>query len=444
LSLLAAIAAPPELLEATSDRGWVEALLAAEQALAAAEAMAGVIPPNAAAAIAEQCAADLYDVADLARAGRSGGNLVQPLVQALRERVGGDAATYVHWGATSQDVMDTAAMLVARRGIGLVLDELERIAAACAELAETHRSTALPARTLLQHAVPTTFGLKAAGWLTGVHEATQNLLRVRAERLAVQLGGAAGTLASLAEAGPEVVTLFAAQLELPEPELPWQTNRVRAADIGAALAIAAGAVAKIAVDVALLSQTEVGEAAEPDAGGSSTMPQKRNPSASTLALACARHATADAALLIGALPQEHERAIGAWHTEWDALAGVLAHTGAAAACVADVVEGLVVDVERMRADLELTGGAIVSERLSLALAEKLGRARAHDLLATAAATGDVRGALSGELPDDELEQLLDPLDYLGSAELFIDRALAAYRGEEEPFEAIADEEDEPA
>jgi 3-carboxy-cis,cis-muconate cycloisomerase len=430
LSLLAAIAAPPELREATSDRAWLEALLAAEKALATAEAMAGVIPPAAAAAIAEQCDPESFDFDELARAGRSGGNLVQPLVQALRTRVGDDASAYVHWGATSQDVMDTAAMLVARRGLRLVVAELERVSAACAALAEAHRSTPMAARTLLQQAVPTTFGLKAAGWLGGVSEATHGVVRVLSERLAVQLGGAAGTLASLGDDGTEVVTLFAAQLELPEPDLPWQTNRVRFAEIGAALAIAAGAVAKVALDVALLSQTEVREGAERAAGGSSAMPQKQNPTASTLALACARHATADAAVLIAALPQEHERAVGAWHSEWDALVNVLAYAGGAAACVAEVVEGLDVDVERMAANLRLTDGAIVSERLALVLAARLGRAEAHELLANATATGDLRSVLADELPGMDVDELLDPLEYLGSAELFVDRALAAYAGDD--------------
>jgi 3-carboxy-cis,cis-muconate cycloisomerase len=288
----------------------------------------------------------------------------------------------------------------------------------------------MAARTLLQQAVPTTFGLKAAGWLGGVSEATHGVVRVLSERLAVQLGGAAGTLASLGDDGTEVVTLFAAQLELPEPDLPWQTNRVRFAEIGAALAIAAGAVAKVALDVALLSQTEVREGAERAAGGSSAMPQKQNPTASTLALACARHATADAAVLIAALPQEHERAVGAWHSEWDALVNVLAYAGGAAACVAEVVEGLDVDVERMAANLRLTDGAIVSERLALVLAARLGRAEAHELLANATATGDLRSVLADELPGMDVDELLDPLEYLGSAELFVDRALAAYAGDD--------------
>jgi 3-carboxy-cis,cis-muconate cycloisomerase len=268
---------PDELREATSDAAWLQALLDAEAALASAEAQAGVIPAEAAPAIAAACRADLYDPEVIAEEGRTVGNPAEPLVRALRERVGPDAADAAHLGATSQDIVDTAAMLVSRHATSLVLDELERLAEACARLARTHRSTPMAARTLLQQAVPTTFGLKAAAWLAGVVEARRTLAAVRAERLAAQLGGAAGTLAALGEDALEVVRRYAEELELAEPILPWHASRQRIAELGAALAGAAGAAAKVGVDVALLAQTEVGEVAETSPGGSSTMPHKRNP-----------------------------------------------------------------------------------------------------------------------------------------------------------------------
>src|SRR6185312_12508617 len=263
--------------------------------LANTEAIAGAIPAHAAAAIADRCRPELFDPARLVEAGRSAANPVEPLVRELAEAVGGEAAAFVHHGATSQDIMDSAAMLVARRSLGIALARLEAAAARCAELAGEHRSTPMAGRTLLQHAVPTTFGLKCAGWLAALLDARAGLVRIRAERLAVQLGGAAGTLAEL----------------------------------GAALATAAGVAAKIARDIVLLSQTEVAEVREGGGGASSTMPQKRNPAASVRAIACARQARGHAAVLLAAAEGEHERAAGAWQSEWAALSGALACGGGA-------------------------------------------------------------------------------------------------------------------
>ena len=219
-------------------------------------------------------------------------------MRALREVVGPESADYVHWGATSQDIVDSAAMLVSERSLRLILAELDRVAVECANLAEKHRATLMVARTLLQQAVPTTFGLKAAGWLVAIVDARARLVQVRDTRLAAQLGGAAGTLAALGDRGLDVLRLFAAELELPEPPLPWHTTRGRVAELGQALAQAAGVVAKIGLDLALLAQTEVAEIREsPGSGGSSTMPQKRNPIGSVIAIACARQACACADVL---------------------------------------------------------------------------------------------------------------------------------------------------
>ncbi len=398
MSILASIAVPAELREAVSEQAWLEAMLDAERALANAESLAGAIPAAAAAAIAEQCRAELYDWSELAEQGRAVGNPAEPLVRALRAAVGGEAAGYVHFGATSQDIVDTAAMLVARRALELVLGQLDGAVDAAAELARRHRSTPAAARTLLQQAVPTTFGLRAAGWLVALLEARRGL---RGIELAAQLGGAAGTLAPLGDDAAEVLSLYAAELDLAEPALPWHANRVRVAQLGGALDVAAGVAAKIGLDVILLSQTELGEVAEADGGASSTMPQKRNPVGSTLARACALLVHGHASVLTGA--HELERAAGAWHAEWDALTGALAYAGGATAAIRGVLEGLEVDEERLRANMsdELTAEQVAYE---------LGRERADELLAA-----------GGPFPD--------PTTYLGSAEAFVDRALALWEDE---------------
>ena len=266
----------------------------------------------------------------------------------------------------------------------------------------------MAARTLLQQAVPITFGLKSAGWLVAVVDTRNGL---RGIEPAASLGGAAGTLAPLGERGAEVAGLFAEELELAEPPLPWHSNRVRVAQLGSALAIAAGVTAKIGLDVALLAQTEVAEVAVPEGGGSSTMPQKRNPVGSALAVASARLVAADASVLTGGLAQEHERALGGWHAEWDALSRALALTGGAAAAVADLLEGLEVDGERMRANVD---EAVLSERAVFELGIERDALEGRPL----------RDVLAERLSEDEVEAALDPSGYLGSAGAFVDRALA--------------------
>jgi 3-carboxy-cis,cis-muconate cycloisomerase len=425
-----AIFVPQELRDAVSDRAWLQGMLDAEHALAKAGAAVGLVPEDAAARIGEACRAELYDPAGLADAGRAVGNPAEPLVRELRAAVGDEAADYVHLGATSQDIVDTAAMLVSRRAVALVLAELDRLADGCAELARAHRSAPMAARTLLQQAVPTTFGLKAAGWLVAVLEARKRLAAVRDERLAVQLGGAAGTLAAMGDRALEVVQLFARELDLAQPVLPWHTNRQRLAELGAALGLAAGAAAKIGGDIVLLAQSEVAEVAEPSGGGSSTMPQKRNPVRSTLAIAGARLANAHAGVLLSDLAHEHERGVGGWHSEWEALSGTLAFTGGAVAAAADAAGGLDVDEERMRANLDASGGLVLAERVSFALAPRLGRSQAHEVVAEAARASSMREALAGDarvgLSEEELDVLLDPVGYLGAAEALVDRALDAY------------------
>lgn len=420
MTVFAAIFVPDRLAEAVSDGAWVAAMLEVEAALAAAEASAGVIPADAADAVATACRAGGFDAAELGRDGRAIGNPAEPLVRALRARVGGDAARYVHYGATSQDVMDSASMLVAKRAVALIIEELDGVAAACARLAEEHRSTPMAGRTLLQQAVPTTFGLKAAGWLVGIVDAS---VRVSGVPLKAQLGGAAGTLAPLGDKGPEVLRAFAQELGLAEPFLPWHTRRVRVAELGGALGATAAACDKIGLDVALLAQTEVAEVSEAPGGGSSTLPQKRNATRATIARACARGVHAAAGVLTDG-EYEHERAAGAWHAEWGALSDALALAGGAAAAIRECLDGLEIHPDRMRTNMS---PALVAERVAFALTERLGREQAHALVCEAFAGGDPRAALAPHFDAAELDALLDPTTYLGSAEAFVDRALALYR-----------------
>ena len=336
---------PEAVQETVSDGAWVRAMLDAEAALAAAQAAEGVISPAAAEAVAAACRAGDFDLSDA----RAAANPVVPLARALRER-----APDAHFGATSQDILDTAAMLVARRARVLILAELDGVAGACARLADEHRGTPMAARTLMQQALPTTFGLKAAGWLAGVATARDGLAAVP---LAVQLGGAAGTLAGL---GPAVLARFAAELELAEPPLPWHGDRTRVAALAAALAIAAGACEKVALDIVLLAQNEVGEIAESSEGGrggSSAMAHKRNPVGAVRARAAARSARGAAGVLLEAMAGEHERAAGAWQSEWGALSAALAGAGGGAWSLHEALDGLTVDPDRMAANLEGLPGA---------------------------------------------------------------------------------------
>jgi len=427
---------PADLLDAVSGRAWLAAMLAAERGLARAGATAGIVPSDAAAAIDAACSAETFDWDDLLAEGRRSGNPAEPLVRALVDRVGDERGRWVHLGATSQDVMDTAAMLVCRGALELVLGYVDRDAAACAALARHHRDTPMAGRTLLQHAVPTTFGLKAAGWLDGLLDARARLRDLRGG-LTAQLGGAAGTLSALGDRGPELAALYAAELDLEEPTLPWHANRVRIAELGAALEIASGVTAKIALDLELLAQTEVGEVREGVGGPSSAMPHKQNPVGAILARACAALTSGHASVLRASLVGEHERAAGAWQAEWDALSGALATAGGSAAALAEALEGLEVDAGRMRANLDLTRGGIVAERVAVLLAERLGRQASRSLVREASARtaasgsslGDELAGLDSGLTDDELAAALDPETYLGAAGALVDRALARYAEE---------------
>lgn len=413
------------------DAAWLQALLDVEAALARAGAAAGLFPAADAEAIAAACRAERFDAAALGAQAAAGGNPVMPLVAALTAAVPQPAAGHVHLGATSQDVLDSAAMLVCGRALGPLLTDLDAAAEFAAGLAAAHRDAPMAGRTLLQQALPITFGLKAAGWLAGLDAAAARLAEVRRSRLAVQLGGAAGTLASLGTAGPAVLGHLAGLLGLAEPVMPWHTERSRVVELAAALAAAAAAAGKVAGDVVLLAQTEVAEVAEGAPGGSSTLPHKRNPVAAVSAIACAAQAPGlVATLLTAASGAQHERAAGAWHAEWRPLSELLRSTGSAVAWLRACLSELQVDAARMRANLERSGGLLLAERVAGALTAERGRLGAHDLVAqaageTAAGARSFAEALTAAgVP--VADGLLDPAGYLGSAGTFVDRALRAH------------------
>ena len=430
------ISAHGRVRAATDDDAWLQAMLDVEAGLARASAAAGLFDVMDADAIAAVCVADRYDAAELGRRAVASGNPVPPLVRALTAEVGDPAGANVHRGATSQDVLDSACMLVAARALDIVVDDLRNAADAAADLARDHRDLPAAGRTLLQHAVPITFGRRAAGWMTGLDGAAARLVAVR-RSLPVQLGGAAGTLAPLGDAGGAVVAALADQLDLVEPVLPWHTLRLPLADLAGALGGAAGVCAAVARDVTLLAQTEVGEVHEAveGRGTSSTMPHKRNPVAAVATLGAAGAVPGLVATLLAAMAQELERAAGAWHTEWTPCTQLLRASGSAAAWLRDSVTHLAVDTDRVRANVELTGGLALAERITTALTADLGRLPAHDVLAQAsdralAERTDLRTQLAklpqitDVLDDAELRRLADPDNATATARAQVDRALA--------------------
>ena len=424
------------------DVASLQHMLDFEAALARAEAANGVIPTSAADTIAKACKASSFDLGALAEASTRSGNLAIPLVKALTAEVakaGADAARYVHWGATSQDVIDSATMLMLRAGIDALDGDLERAVAGFARQARQHRDTAVVARTWLQHALPMPFGLKLAEYAAALHRSRRRLRRLRSETLALQFGGAAGTLAALGDRGLAVAEALAQELNLPLPEAPWHTHRDRIADAAAVFAIIAGTCGKIARDIQLMMQTDVGEAFEPAGegrGGSSTMPHKRNPVAAATALAAATMAPNLAATMFAAQVQDHERSAGPWHAEWPTLPSLMLVTSGALAAIVDIAEGLEVDAPRMRQNLDATGGLIMAEAVTMRLAEKIGKSDAHHLIEAASkkAVADKQhlrdvltadASITAQLGADRLAKLFEPMEYQGASQALIDRRLAS-------------------
>ncbi|MGC5566044.1 lyase family protein [Streptomyces sp. FR-108] len=482
--LLSPVRAGAPAEAATSDVACLQAMLDAEAALARAQARLGTVPPSAADLITSAARAERFDLREVAVRARAAANPVVALVGMLAEAVGRtdpEAAHYVHQGSTSQDVLDTALMLVAARTVDLVLADLDRVSAALARLAETHRDTPTAARTLGQHAVPTTFGLKAAGWLQAVLDAQERLGRICDTGLPVQLGGAAGTLAgylayarqygrpsaasepatparSGAEPEPHTHThadsnsngeeyarrlpvVFAGELGLTSVDVPWHTVRTPVADLAAALSLTAAGLGTFAADVQLLSRTECAEVTEPAAegrGASSAMPHKRNPALAALIRSTAYQVPGLVAGLAQAAVVDDERPAGAWHAEWEPLRACLRLVGGAAHTAAELAEGLLVHPERMRANLDLTNGLVVSERLAALLSPALGRGAAKSLVTRASARAADEGRhladilaeapeLAGRHDARQLRAWCDPARYTGTAGLTVDLTLARHR-----------------
>jgi 3-carboxy-cis,cis-muconate cycloisomerase len=433
--LIESLASTEPLAKLFADESILRAMLDFEVALAKVESRSGIIPASAAKSIAAAANPEAFDVAELSRKSLRTGTPSIPLVKALTKLVqvkDESAAAFVHWGATSQDVSDTALMLLLKQAQPLIETDLVRCENALRALSEHHKHSVMLGRTLLQPGPPTTFGLKTAGWLGAVRRGRERLSYAFAEALLIQFGGAVGTLAMLGEKGPLVAQELAAELGLGCPDSPWHTQRDRLGALICACGVVTGSLGKIARDVSLLMQNEVREAAEPTSegrGGSSTMPHKRNPIGCTVTIAAATRMPGLVASYLTAMPQEHERSLGGSQSEWPTVAAVIQTTGVAAASVAAIVEGLTVDTTRMRRNLEETRGIVFAEKAKVLLAEKFGRERAHELLEAAVRKAvEEKRELSdvlGELPEiikivdkASLQQLTVPEDYLGSAESF--------------------------
>lgn len=425
-------------------RATLQRMLDVEAALAEALAAEAVIPDTAVAPIRAACDADAFDLDALARDAPRAGNLAIPLVKALTARVAAsdaDAARYVHWGSTSQDIIDTGMVLQLRDAIDLLAVDLAELADALAALVHRHRDTPMMGRTWMQHALPITFGLKVAGWLDAVLRHQQRLREMRARLCVLQFGGAAGTLASLGNCGLPVAQTLSRLLELPLPHLPWHAHRDRMAECATVLGLLTGTLGKIARDISLQNQSEVAELSEPVAvgrGGSSAMPHKRNPVACATALTAAARVPGLVATMLGGMPNEHERALGGWQAEWDTLPEITSLCAAALTQMRDVAEALVVDVARMRANMDATQGLVMAEPVSVALATHLGRARAHEIIEAACHTAVDSGrtlaqvlaadaAVTAAIGPGHLAELLDPVRYTGEAAAFAERVLAAHR-----------------
>ena len=428
-----------------TDRSTLQGMLDFEAALARAEARVGVIPGAAAAAIGTKCRAELFDTAAMAQAAARAGNIAIPLVKRLTLLVAKkdkQAAHFVHWGATSQDAIDTGRILQLRQALDLIARDLDSVAQPLGALAQKHRSTLIAGRTWMQHAVPTTLGVKIAGWLDAIVRHRARLAETRKRCMVVQFGGAVGTLAALGSRGPDVASLLAAELGLGLPDLPWHSHRDRMVEIALNLSLCAGTAGKIARDISLHMQTEVAEIFEPTGegrGGSSSMPHKRNPLSCAVMLQASIRVPGLVSTLLSAMVQEDERGLGGWQAEWETLPDIVQLTAGSVHHLATIVPILEVDVQRMRKNLEMTHGLIFAEAASMALGEKIGKAQAHEIVEAACGRArkdkrDLRTILSADpkvsaqLSTADLDRLFDPRNYLGAAEEYVYRVVAASRG----------------
>lgn len=434
----------PALEQILSDESRIKAMQQFEAALAKAEARIGVIPQGAAQKIEDRCRVEHFDLAAIAKQAASAGNLAIPLVNMLTElveRQDKDAARFVHWGATSQDAIDTGAVLQLRDVLALMEKDLVQLTSTLADLADAHRKTVIVARTWMQQALPTTFGFIAAGWLDAVLRHRARLGEIRPRILALQFGGAVGTLAALRGNGPEVAKALAAELQLTLPVVPWHAHRDRMAEAAAFLGILTGTLGKIARDISLHVQTEIGELSEPAGpgrGGSSTMPHKRNPVTCSMVLAAATRVPGLVSTMLAAMPQEQQRGLGGWQAEWEVFPEILRLCGSALHHLAAMLPHLEVHSPRMEQNLNLTNGLIFAEAVTMALADRMGKMPAHLLMEAACKKSLLENRLlkdvlrnepgiHGHLAPADLESLFDARNYLGSAEEFVDRVIAQTR-----------------
>ena len=427
-----------------SDDARIKGMLQFEAALARAEARTGVIPEGSAAKIADQCKTAHFDLSLITKEAAAAGNLAIPLVKMLTEAVARqdkDAARFVHWGATSQDAIDTGFVLQLRDALKLIDADLAGLGNTLVALASAHRATVVVGRTWMQQALPTTFGFIAAGWLDAILRHRRHLAEIRPRVLSLQFGGAVGTLAALRGDGPEVARALATDLQLTLPTLPWHAHRDRVAEIAAYLGLLTGTLGKIARDISLHSQTEVGELREPAGqgrGGSSTMPHKRNPVTCAIVLAGAMRVPGLLSTMLSAMPQEHQRGLGNWHAEWETLPQIVRLAGGALHHLAEMLPHLEVDSRRMKQNFDATNGLIFAEAVSMALADRMGKMPAHQLVEAACKKSAEQKrslkevlreepGLHGHLTPADLESLFEPRNYLGSAEEFVERAIAETR-----------------
>ena len=424
--LVNALSSSSATAEAFSDGATLRHMLRFEAALAEATAAAGLIPRRAASVIVKACDPALYDPAPLAEAARRTATLTVPVVKALTQEVSRrdeKAAGYVHWGATSQDVLDTAMVLQLGEALPPLLKTLDGIVSAFARLAKKHRATPMLGRTLLQPATPLALGQKIAGWASDIERARRRLADSFAETQILQFGGASGSLTALGPEAERVMKVLAKELKLALPPGPWFTQRVRIAALAQDGALVVGALAKASRDIALMMQSEVGEAAEPSGpgrGGSSTMPHKRNPVGAALVLSAAMRAPMLAATIVAVLPQEHERALGGWQAEWPTLAALVEALGSAVEAMAEVASGLTVDTEALQANMDAAEAAVLAERATFLLAAKMGKQEAHALVEKALAQGGSFVTALGQLE----KELADQQALLGYSPTFVDRLLA--------------------
>jgi 3-carboxy-cis,cis-muconate cycloisomerase len=427
-----------------SDSATLQAMLDFEAALARAEAVAGAIPSFAATAIAAQCRAELFNVEKLRDASALAGNVAIPLVHQLRDLVAAqnkEAANFVHWGATSQDLIDTGSILQLREAFRLILKDTDQLCAALAELADQHRATPIVGRTLMQQAVPTTLGMKFAGWLDALLRHRERLHETQHRCIVLQFGGAVGTLASLGSHAEAIAKNLSAELKLPLPQISWHGHRDRTAEIATTLGLLTGTLGKIARDIALHSQTEIAEMhepAEPGRGASSTMPHKHNPVACAAIISAAIRVPGLVSTSLAAMPQEYERGLGGWHAEWETLPEIVCLTAGALHQLAHIAPKLELDTACMSQNLASTNGLIFAEAAAAALGQKIPRTQARQLLDAAVQRSveeklHLRAVLEQDknvaqhFSSKELDKLFDARNYSGSSSRNIDAVIAIFK-----------------